>query len=666
MAVPFQLFAAKLTSCQFLISKILVCCSLGIGLWFIYSMQPWHSQPAAMHRFDAPIFHTNAKQSSKPLYSQQSLPRSPTKEVHAASITQLNDEQLFAIWYGGSREGATDVKLYSSTLNLSSNQWTDPKVVMTPKQLQRESRRWIKKLGNPVVLVDRHQRLIVFFVSVSIGGWGGSSINAMFSTDGGEHFSTPQRLITSPFFNLSTLVKSPPFLYANGDIGLPVYHEFIGKFSELLRLSPLGEVIDKHRISHGDRALQPSMSIHSPLHASVWSRNSDQTQGHTLINTTSQGGDYWSAIEKTSIPNPDSAVSTLSLEPTFNGSADFATETLIVYNNSKDSRHRLSLGYTTDFGQSFKILIDLENGDRYIDRYSYPQITRSISPAGELLYNVIYTSNRKTIEHVQFNHAWLKSKIKFQPADNPQIIRDLATQESNKSAVQYSNFLDQSNNLILNSFALFILLVLSIAPSVQYLLRQLDFNPSLKFLAPIIASLLIGFWPIGSSNCIGILRGVLGDLSCASWVLLLIGSYRYYLNCFGALYFTQTKFYTLNQLKQFVQIVGLLGILFYPFALGFLPYDPYIAGYPLEAQLISGKLISLLVLAIYCYRNTVITFWIALTLVSFYGQWFEATNLWDYLLDPLAVGISLYYCICTLINKFNYRIRSIRYNHEKP
>ena len=42
--------------------------------------------------------------------------------------------------------------------------------------------------------------------------------------------------MTSPFVNVSTLVRSNPFRYADGSIGLPAYHEFIGKFAELIRI----------------------------------------------------------------------------------------------------------------------------------------------------------------------------------------------------------------------------------------------------------------------------------------------------------------------------------------------------------------------------------------------------------------------------------------------
>src|SRR3546814_6773369 len=64
----------------------------------------------------------------------------------------------------------------------------------------------------------------------------------MYSDDLGKTWSTPRQLITTPFLNISTLVRNAPVFHQDGTIGLPVYHEFLGKFAEYLYISPNGEV----------------------------------------------------------------------------------------------------------------------------------------------------------------------------------------------------------------------------------------------------------------------------------------------------------------------------------------------------------------------------------------------------------------------------------------
>src|SRR5690606_1030806 len=137
--------------------------------------------------------------------------------------------------------------------------WGEEVVLATREETQQGVKRFIRKLGNPVLAVTPDQRLWLFYVSVSIGGWAASSINAMYSDDMGHSWSTPRQLVTSPFLNISTLVRGAPVLHADGSIGLPVYHEFLGKFGEYLHLDADGRVLAKSRISDGRFSLQPTV-----------------------------------------------------------------------------------------------------------------------------------------------------------------------------------------------------------------------------------------------------------------------------------------------------------------------------------------------------------------------------------------------------------------------
>src|SRR5690606_3881615 len=94
-----------------------------------------------------------------------------------------------------------------------SQRWGTDFKLISRETTQRLLQRDIRKLGNPVIALAPNDRLWLFYVSVSVGGWAGSAINAMYSDDGGEQWSEPKRLITSPFFNLSTLVRNPPVFH---------------------------------------------------------------------------------------------------------------------------------------------------------------------------------------------------------------------------------------------------------------------------------------------------------------------------------------------------------------------------------------------------------------------------------------------------------------------
>lgn len=204
----------------------------------------------------------------------------------AASLVELGDGRIRAFWFAGSREGAKDVEIISAIFDPDKNLWGAEQSIVTREDTQYSLLRYVKKLGNPVAHRAPDGTLWLFYVTVSLGGWAGSSITAITSTDDGSTWSPARRLITSPFMNISTLVKGTPILYDDGSTGLPVHHEFIGKFGELLRISNEGEIIDKQRLSSGRSSLQPVVLIKTPQQAQALMRYAGASPMRVIATTT--------------------------------------------------------------------------------------------------------------------------------------------------------------------------------------------------------------------------------------------------------------------------------------------------------------------------------------------------------------------------------------------
>ena len=258
--------------------------------------------------------------------------------VHAPSITQLDTGGLIASWWGGSREGGKDVKVFTSFFNPDSLKWDTPIAILTTKDTQAQTRRYIRKLGNTVITQDPQGTLHLFYVSVSFGGWAASAINWSTSLDEGQTWSVSKRLIASPFLNLSTLVKGTPIFYQDGSIGLPVYHEFAGKFGELLRISTSGEILTKTRISKGKNSLQPVIHVSSPTNALALMRYAGPADSNgnkrVLQATTQDAGAHWSKPTFININNPNSAVALAHHN---------ALGKIGVFNDINKDRYRLKL-----------------------------------------------------------------------------------------------------------------------------------------------------------------------------------------------------------------------------------------------------------------------------------------------------------------------------------
>jgi len=335
-------------------------------------------------------------------YREQFASTGATREVHSAVQVALSNGNMRAFWYGGKREGAKDVSVYTAELNLETNEWHHERVLIERLDMSQQLGIYLRKIGNPVAMRDSQSRIWLFFVTVSVGGWAGSSINYIISDDDGLNWSLPTRLMTSPIFNLSTLVKGEPFLYQDGSIGLPVYHEMIGKFGELLHLSSDGKVLDKLRLTSGRNSLQPIVLPSDARSAKVLLRNATDAADSTLFETsTNDAGATWTPATLSDLPNPNAAVSGVRL--TSGG-------LLLVSNNQHDKRNNLSLMYSDNDGQTWRLLHEFEqeeNTPEFEHQFAYPALRQSAD--GE--FHVLYTWNKKRIKHVRFNQQWLREKM---------------------------------------------------------------------------------------------------------------------------------------------------------------------------------------------------------------------------------------------------------------
>ena len=233
----------------------------------------------------------------------------PGQAVHAASLVELQDGRLRAVWFSVTREGAGDVSIQTSVMDPASLQWSPEQPIVQRQQLQRSLWRYVKKIGNPVIARAPDGSLLLWMVNVSLGGWAGSSISWARSTDEGATWSDPRRLVTSPFLNISTLVKAAPVALADGEISLPVYHEFITKFGEVLRLNLRGQVVDKVRIANSRTSLQPVLLVTGSERAQVYLRSG--TAQALMTSATDDAGRSWSPTRASTWPNPDSALAGL-------------------------------------------------------------------------------------------------------------------------------------------------------------------------------------------------------------------------------------------------------------------------------------------------------------------------------------------------------------------
>ena len=327
----------------------------------------------------------------------------PTHSAHAVTVAEIlpgpnapgQPVRLLAAWFGGSREGAADVSLYQSEWARTgqSESWAPAREMLNRTDAERQLGRNIRKLGNPLLITAPGQ-LQLYFVSVSYGGWAGSAINRSFSTDDGATWSPARRLITSPFFNLSTLVRNPGVFYTDGSLGLPVYHEFISKHGEWLHLSADGRVLGKSRLSMPRPTLQPAVVALTEQHAVAALRDSGPGENQVQWSESTDGGQSWAQKSARAIPNPNSAVAMIGLR---DGTL------LMACNPIPGNRNQLSLLRSTDQGDTWSLVRVVESSPDDREEFSYPALLQD----HQGMIHLLYTWKRRGIRHARFSQAWL-------------------------------------------------------------------------------------------------------------------------------------------------------------------------------------------------------------------------------------------------------------------
>lgn len=342
----------------------------------------------------APHAEAPSSPAPAPFYSAQLL-ASTTPSVHAATLAELDNGDIAAAWFGGAREGARDVSVWYSVLNSNSGAWSPDRSIVTRAMTTRATLAYVRKIGNPV-LYFQNGTLHLWYVSVGFGGWAASSINHMTSTDHGASWSRPVKLKTSPFFNISTLVRAIPVSLQNGDILLPVYHEFIDKHGEVLRVSPAGQTLAKLRMPTDRKAIQPTIVPLSDRQALAFMRDSDHGPGRIQLAATDDAGASWQARAPLPISNPNSSVAAVLLP----------SGRILLAGNTEAGRRELTLWTSADQGATWQHAKTLERSPDDKDEYSYPAML--VTRDGRI--HIVYTWLRKQIKYVVFNEAWLDER----------------------------------------------------------------------------------------------------------------------------------------------------------------------------------------------------------------------------------------------------------------
>jgi predicted neuraminidase len=322
-------------------------------------------------------------------------------ESHASTIVELKNGELMAAWFGGTREGAPDVAIWSS--RKVNGKWTNP------VKLEQEAGfpSW-----NPVLFHTHDGRLWLYYkVGPSPSQW---AAGRMFSDDEGKTWSKEERLpagILGPIRTKPLVLNDGTIVSGSSVEAHEVWSAWVERSTDegkaWTRIGPI--TVSRERdaaeppaanppkdapgwaADKGPRKyvgiIQPSVISLGGKHLRLYAR-SRTLASKVVVADSMDNGMTWTQGRFIDVPQNNSGLDVVRL-------AD--GRIVMIFNNTTVGRTPLNLAVSAD-GEHFRVFATLEDT---VGQYSYPAIIQEQD--GSL--DMTYTWQRKSIKYVHLTLA---------------------------------------------------------------------------------------------------------------------------------------------------------------------------------------------------------------------------------------------------------------------
>jgi predicted neuraminidase len=307
-------------------------------------------------------------------------------------MTELENGDLYLVYYGGAGEYATDTAVFGSRLKKGEAKWSDPKRIAHDP---------FRSVGNGVVWQAPDGVVWLFYVVRFGDTWSTSRVQFKISRDGAETWSDASVLSLEE----GTMVRNRPIVLSDGQYLLPGYHETghdpekVGADSTslFLRFEPSKRRWTKTgpiRSAKGN--IQPAVVELDPNHLIAYCRRGGdydpKTVGYIVRAESNDGGLTWSEGKDSAFPNPNAAVEFLKLK---------SGRLLLVFNDSMTRRTPLTAALSNDQDSTWPSRRNIREGE---GDFGYP----SAFQARDGRIHLVFTSERRTVvNHAVFDEDWI-------------------------------------------------------------------------------------------------------------------------------------------------------------------------------------------------------------------------------------------------------------------
>ena len=334
----------------------------------------------------------------KDLHTEVVIPfdsKAPGPYRHPCMFDELDNGDLYAVYYGGAGEYEGDTAVYGLRKPHGSDSWTKPAVIADTPGLSE---------GNAVVWQGPNGKVWLFYLTRYGETWSTSRIKYKTSNDGGHTWTDP-RLLS---FEEGLMVRAHPIVLRDGNYLLPIYHEtghdteIVGAKSTSLfyRFDPKTQKwTQTNRVGSRIGNIQPSVVQIDDKLLVAYSRRGGgygPMKDGFLVRTESRDGGYtWSRGKDSQFPNPNAATDLIKLK---NG------HLLLVYNdNNEGERMPLTVAISDENDRTWKYKRDIVTTG---ETAAYPTAVQTKD--GKI--HIMYTSHeRRQINHITFDESAILS-----------------------------------------------------------------------------------------------------------------------------------------------------------------------------------------------------------------------------------------------------------------
>ena len=353
---------------------------------------------------------------------------------HSSSIVETPKGDLIVCWFHGSGERtADDVLIRAARWSRSTGRWGQPFTLADTPGFPET---------NPVLFVDRRERLLFFWPLIIAHRWETALMKYRVSTDYQQADGPPtwasqdnivlvpkniasktkafvagavegnpqlaaagQRLVEQAedeyFSRMGWFTRTHPLELPSGRLLVPMYSD--GYSFGIMAMSDDGGTTWKgSEPIVGLGGVQPSVVRKNDGTLVAYLRDNGPAPKRALMSESSDDGESWSVARDSDILNPGTSLEVVRLR---NG------HWIMVYNDLERNRYSLVAAISEDEGQTWPVRRHLEGRPdlEVADQYHYPSVIQSRDGDIHVTYSY-FTAGGKSIKHARFNEEWVRSQ----------------------------------------------------------------------------------------------------------------------------------------------------------------------------------------------------------------------------------------------------------------